>query len=135
MTFSWWRVSWDHLDCAESQFLLSLVQSLANNSASSQLNRSDHFWSISSNLWLVQTATGRLVEYEDLDLTNFFFSSTFFFFSASCALEPVSWPSTAFITDTSARSTRVGLRVTEDEDDGFLDGVVSDLSHVSFFNL
>ena len=36
-------------------------------------------------------------------------------FSASYALKPVSWPSTALITDTRAGSTRVGLRVTEDE--------------------
>ena len=36
-------------------------------------------------------------------------------FSAGCALKPVSWPSTALITDTRAGSTRVGLRVTEDE--------------------
>ena len=68
-------------------------------------------------------------------MTDFFFSSTFFFFSASCALKPVSWPSTALITNTRAGCTRVRLRVTEDEDDGFLDGVVSDLSHFSFFNL
>ena len=31
--------------------------------------------------------------------------------SAGCALKPVSWPSTALTTDTSAGSTRVGLRV------------------------
>ena len=31
--------------------------------------------------------------------------------SGGCALKPVSWPSTALTTDTSARSTRVGLRV------------------------
>ena len=36
-------------------------------------------------------------------------------FSAGCALKPVSWPSTALITDTHVGSTRVGLRVTEDE--------------------
>ena len=35
--------------------------------------------------------------------------------SAGCALKPVSWPSTALTTDTSARSTRVGLRVIKDE--------------------
>ena len=80
-----------------------------------------------------QSAAGRLVEDEDLDLTDFYFSSTFFFFSVGCALKPVSWPSTALITDTCAGSTREGLRVTED--DGFLDGAVSDLSRFSFFNL
>ena len=31
--------------------------------------------------------------------------------SAGSALKPVSWPSTALTTDTSAGSTRVGLRV------------------------
>ena len=36
-------------------------------------------------------------------------------FSAGCALKPVSWPSTAPITDTRAGSTRVGLRVTKEE--------------------
>ena len=35
--------------------------------------------------------------------------------SAGCALKPVSWPSTALTTDTSAWSTRVGLRVIKDE--------------------
>ena len=35
--------------------------------------------------------------------------------SASCALKPVSWLSTTLITDTSAGSTRVGLRVIKDE--------------------
>ena len=35
--------------------------------------------------------------------------------SAGCALKPVSWPSTALIIDTRAGSTRVGLRVTQDE--------------------
>ena len=37
------------------------------------------------------------------------------FFSAGCAFKPVSWPFTALITDIGAGSTRVGLRVTEDE--------------------
>ena len=36
-----------------------------------------------------------------------------FFFSAGCTLKPVSWPSTALTTDTSAGSIRVGLRVTK----------------------
>ena len=34
-----------------------------------------------------------------------------FIFSAGCTLKPVSWPSTALTTDTSAGSIRVGLRV------------------------
>ena len=34
-----------------------------------------------------------------------------FIFSADCTLKPVSWPSTALTTDTSAGSIRVGLRV------------------------
>ena len=36
-------------------------------------------------------------------------------YSAGCALKPVSWPSTTLTTDTSAGSTRVGLRVIKDE--------------------
>ena len=85
----------------------------------------------------MDTAASQLVEDVDLDLTDFFFSSTFFFFSAGCALKPVSWPSTALITETHAGSIRVGLRVTEveDVDDGFLDGVVSDLPRFSFLSL
>ena len=51
--------------------------------------------------WLITVPqAGRLVEDADLDLTDFFFSSTFFFFSAGCGLKPVSQPSTARITDT-----------------------------------
>ena len=38
-----------------------------------------------------------------------------FFFSAGCTLKPVSWPSTALTTDTSAGSIRVGLRVSSEE--------------------
>ena len=36
-------------------------------------------------------------------------------YSAGCALKPVSWPSTTLITDTTAGSTSVGLRVIKDE--------------------
>ena len=36
-------------------------------------------------------------------------------FLAGCSLKPVSWPSTALITNTRARATRMGLRVTKDE--------------------
>ena len=80
--------------------------------------------------------TAAAVEVEGLGLTDFFFSSTFFFFSAGCALKPVSWPSTALITDTRAGSTRVGLRVTNvEEDESFLDGVDSALSRFSFLSL
>ena len=48
--------------------------------------------------------------------------------SAGCALKPVSWPSTALITDTSAGSTRVGLTVTEDEIPSFFHDKTSDLA-------
>ena len=36
-------------------------------------------------------------------------------YSAGCALKPVSWPSTTLATNTSAGSTRVGLREIKDE--------------------
>ena len=117
------------------------------SSASSRLNRSDHSWSSSSILWSVDTVAGRLEEAVDEDLVDLsdltdldddFLSSTFFFFSAGCALKSgdltVPWPSTSPTTDTCARSTRVGLRVTE-EVDVCLPGVAVFLeSRLSFFN-
>ena len=105
--------------------------------ASSLLNRSDHFLSRSENLESVEGGmdfpwsaveeeeVGRLEE----DFTDFSgftgledvedFLSDFFsdFFFSSGPLKPeapeVPWPSTTPTTDTSAGSTRVGLRVSE----------------------
>ena len=132
---------------------------LAINNASNRLNRSDHFWSSSANLesveedvsgrleagfsWLVQveasghleddfTALSGLTDLEDVD----FLPSAFLFFSAGGALKPgdleVFWPSTTPTTDTSARSTRLGLRVLVK---GSLAGVEDMASRLSFFNL
>ena len=43
---------------------------LVNRSASNWLNRSDHFWSSSSNLWLVDVEVGWLDELDE-DLVGF----------------------------------------------------------------
>ena len=86
--------------------------------------------------WSVEeVACGRLVD----DFTDFsgltglvddedFLSA--FFFSASALKPEELWPSTTPTTDTSAGSTRVGLRVSES-----LTGVDDLASHFSFFNL
>ena len=103
---------------------------LANSKASSRLNLSDHFLSRSAIFvsveevvdlpWLVEEVGGRLevdlAGLSDLGLVECL-ASAFFAFYSTGPLKPeapgVLWPSTTPTTDTSAGSTRVGLRVSE----------------------
>ena len=96
--------------------------------------------------WSVdEVAGGRLVEdftdlsdltglsdFTDLTDEDFFstFLSSFFFFSTGTLKPEELWPSTTPTTDTSARSTRVGLRVSIS-----LVGVEDFASHFSFLSL
>ena len=69
---------------------------------------------------VVEVEAGRLDDFTDLsglaglpDVDEDFLLSVFFFFSASPLKPEVVWPSTTPTTDTSAGSTRVGLRVSD----------------------
>ena len=88
---------------------------LANSNASSQLNRFDHFWSCSSNVWSVEAEVGQLDE-DLVGLSDLDFLSSSFFFPGG-ALKPgdlkVPWPATTPTTDTCAGSIMVGLRVAD----------------------
>ena len=122
---------------------------LANSKASSLLNLSDHFLSRSEILesveevvglpWSVVEVVGGGLEEDFTDLSDLaglvdvedFLLSTFLdFFSAGPLKPEVVWPSTTPTTDTSAGSTRVGLRVST-----ALAGVDDLASFLSFLSL